>query len=66
MQECENLKNCLFFEVLQGTKLQDMTYDLISLYCRGPFVTECHRKQKIDLGRMPSRELSPAGVSFNI
>ena len=66
MSECENLEKCRFFDVLEGTRLQSLAYDLISVYCRGPFISQCHRKQHLEQGRIPSRELSPAGISFNL
>ncbi len=66
MSECENLNKCRFFELLQGSRLKDLTSELIAVYCRGPFITECHRKQSIEQGHTPARELSPAGVAFHL
>ena len=65
MAECGYLQNCRFFELMQASDLKDIAPELVSLYCRGPFMSVCRRKQSIELGIMPGRDLSPTGISFN-
>jgi len=66
MAECGYLEKCGFFELLQASELRDLLPDLVSLYCRGPFVSECRRKRSIEEGTVPDRQLSPSGISFNL
>lgn len=65
MAECGYLQRCRFFELMQASELKDIVPELISLYCRGPFIGECRRKKSIELGLMPGQALSPTGISFN-
>ena len=61
VQECEFLPTCGFFKKYQETK--DLACKgFISLYCKGPNMNQCKRKEyREKYGQPPADEMMPSG-----
>jgi len=63
-EECELLGVCGFFQKYQAVK--DLACrGFIRLYCRGPKMDECKRKQyRREQGELPSDDMLPSGQTI--
>lgn len=64
MPECENLDNCYFFIEYSENPDVDCT-EIIKVYCRGPKMAECKRKEFKDKnGYPPPPDMMPDGQTI--
>ena len=64
MPECENLDDCYFF-IEFGENPDVDCEEIIQLYCKGPKMAECKRKEfKDQQGYPPPPDILPDGTSI--